>query len=146
MPPVGPCERTVSSPNAAAARATANAWARLETEFGLLTPVEVATILGVSRNRHAYVESLRQQGALECIELEGVCLYPGFQLDMGARRIHAWVAPLLKLATQHQRSPSDVFIWIVAPSTYFNGARPVDSLNNPALMLSVASRSWNIEW
>lgn len=131
---------------ARAAQATENVWRQIETEFGLLSSGEVAKALGAVESNRGYASTRRKRGELAGIERKNAFLYPGFQLDVEEQRVRAWVAPLLQLATEHDRSESDALVWMVVPSTYFDGARPVDHLDDPERILAGAARSWNTEW
>ncbi|MFC5336906.1 hypothetical protein [Leucobacter denitrificans] len=139
-------DTTVSPEIARAAQATENVWRQIDREFGLLSSAEVAAILGASKDNRAYAAALRKRGALAGIERKNAYVYPGFQLNTTTGTVHTWVAPLLKLATEHNRSMSDALLWMVSPSTYFDGARPVDHLDDAERILSVSARSWGTEW
>lgn len=131
---------------ARAAQATENVWRQIDAEFGLLSSAEVAELLGASGSNRGYSSALRKRGALAGIERKNAYLYPGFQFDVQARKIRPWVSPLLALATQHDRSASDAVIWMVAPSTFFDGARPADHPDDGERILAGAVRSWDAEW
>ena len=57
-----------------------------------------------------------------------------------------WVAPLLTLAESNERSAADVIVWMMSPTTYFDGDRPADHVDDAQRLLSVAERVWGIEW
>lgn len=137
---------TVAPGIARAVQATENLWRQVETEFGLLSSAEVAETLGASNANRAYASALRKRGKLAGIERKNSFLYPGFQLDPQKQQVRPWVAPLLELAKEHDRSESDALIWMLAPSNFFDGSRPADNLNDGERILAGAAGTWGTEW
>lgn len=139
-------ETTVPPGVARAAQATENVWRSIDAEFGLLSSSDVARLLGATGANRAYASGLRSRGEIAGIERKNAFRYPGFQFDAPHERVHSWVAPLLKLAATHERSASDALVWMVAPSTFFDGARPVDHAADGDRILTGAARAWGTEW
>ncbi|MFZ4894339.1 hypothetical protein ACL9RL_07820 [Plantibacter sp. Mn2098] len=138
---------TVVPPTVArAAQATENVWRGIADEFGLLSSTEVALLLGASNSNRTYAATLRKRGQLLGVERKNAFVYPGFQFDGDAARPHTWVAQLLALTARHGRSAGDATLWMVAPSTLFDGDRPVDHRDDTERIISVASRTWDVEW
>lgn len=126
---------------ARAVQATENVWRAVESEFGLLSSPEVDTFLRASN-----ASDLRQRGELLSTMRTDSYVFPGFQFDHQAGAVRAWVAPLLTLAESNERSAADVIMWMMSPTTYFDGDRPADHVDDAQRLLSVAERVWGIEW
>lgn len=131
---------------ARAAQATENVWRRIADEFGLLSSSEVSALLGAANSNRVYAAQRRQRGELLAVQRKNAYVFPGFQFDHELGEARAWVAPLLKLAAGYDRSAAGVIMWMMAPSTYFDGGRPVDHVDAPRRLLDVADRAWGIEW
>jgi hypothetical protein len=126
---------------ARAVQATENVWRAVESEFGLLSSPEVDTLLRASN-----ASDLRQRGELLAILRRNGYVFPGFQFDHEAGAVRLWIAPLLTLAERNERSTADVIMWMMSPTTYFDGDRPADHVGDVQRLLSVAERTWSIEW
>ena len=135
---------TVDPATARAVQATETVWRQVERDFGLYSSTEAGALLGAG-NR-AYASSLRKRGELLGVERKNAFVFPGFQLDRVAGTIRPWVKPLLALAEQHERTTADVVLWMMAPTTYLGGDRPVDHVTDPERLLSVAKNAWGVEW
>lgn len=131
---------------ARAAQATENVWRLVETEFGLLTSTEVSALLGASNANRAYAGQLRKRGDLLAAQRKNAYVFPGFQFDHQAGSVRPWVRPLLQLAERQDRSAAGVVMWMMSPTTYFDGERPVDYVADDAQLLDVAGRAWDIQW
>jgi len=136
----------VDSATARAVQATENVWRRVESEFGLLSSSEVSALLGASNTKRAYASDLRKRGELLATLRKNGYVFPGFQFDHEAGAVRPWVAPLLTLAQGNERSAADVIMWMMSPTTYFDGDRPADHVDDTQRLLSVAERVWGIEW
>lgn len=143
---VGSLPTVVDPATARAVQATENVWRQLDAEFGLLSSSEVGQLLGAKRANRTYAADLRKRGELLGVQRKNAYVYPGFQFDRNAGTVRPWVAPLLGLAAEQRRSAVDVVMWMMAPTTYFDGDRPVDHLDDTERLLSVASRSWGTVW
>lgn len=138
---------TVVDPaTARAAQATENVWRRVESEFGLLSSSEVGALLGAKGANRAYAADLRKRSLLLAAQRKNAFVFPGFQFDRSAGTVRPWVAPLLKVADSSRYSAADVIMWMMAPTTYFDGDRPADHADDAARLLSVAERAWDIQW
>jgi hypothetical protein len=129
-----------------AAQATENVWRRIADEFGLLSSSQVSALLGAANANRVYAAQRRQRGELLAAQRKNAYVFPGFQFDREAGEARPWVAPLLSLAGRHDRSAADVIMWMMSPTTYFDGGRPVDHVDAPRRLLDVADRAWGIEW
>lgn len=131
---------------ARAVQATEDAWRAVESEFGLLSSSEVDTLLGARNANQAFAAELHQCGELLAAQRKNGYVFPGFQFDHEAGAVRPWVAPLLTLAQGNERSAADVIMWMMSPTTYFDGDRPADHVDDAERLLGVAERAWGIEW
>jgi hypothetical protein len=136
---------------ARAAQAGENAVKSIEGEFGLLTSVQVARLLGSSSNATAVrslAKDMRARGELLYVRRLNKYLYPGFQFDRSLGRVRPFVKDLLRLADANGWEPEDVVLWLCSPTTYFEDeSRPVDHIDtDPDQVLDVAARAWDVEW
>lgn len=136
-----------SDASARAVQATEHVWQLIASEFGLLSAGEATALIGTGERRGSQALDLRRHGELLAVVREEAWLLPGFQFDRATGdRPLPWAAPLLKLAGEHHLSASDVIMWMMAPTTYFFGDRPVERLDETEQLLDVAERAWGIEW
>ncbi|WP_300676061.1 hypothetical protein [Nocardioides sp.] len=132
---------------ARAVQAEQNLYAQIETEFGLLSATEAGRQMGsrssAPRNLAA---SARMAGRLVAIRRGHQMLYPGFQFAPTGQPLPA-IETLRRLAIEHGRSETGVVQWLVAPTTYLDGQRPVDLLvEHPDRVIDLASRAWDVAW
>ena len=137
---------TLDPATARAAQATENVWRTVQSEFGLLSSSEVGALLGASNANRAYAAQLRQRGELLAAQRRNAYVFPAFQFDREAAEVRRWVAPLLRLAGHSHRSGADVIMWMMSPTTYLGGERPVDHAEDSERVLDVAERAWGVEW
>lgn len=131
---------------ARSAQATENVWRTLADEFGLLTSTEVAETVRARSGNRTLANDWRKQGKLLGVKRLHGYEYPGFQFDRQTGAVLPVIAPLLALATESDRTPEGVAIWLVTPTTYFTSARPVDFIHETDRLLDVAERAWSVEW
>lgn len=131
---------------ARAAQATENAWRRIDNEFGLLTSSQVATRMGARSSNRSYASEQRIAGRLLGVKRLNSFVYPGFQFDPQTNAVRPFIKPLLELAHENDRSPDGAALWLTSPSTYFAGARPVDSIDEGERILAVARDAWAADW
>ena len=137
----------VSPALARSIQAEHNLYDRVDGEFGLLTSHEAGMRLGsrssTPRNR---ASQLRKSGRLVGLERGGRTLFPGFQFGSDGQPLPV-IADLLALARSHKRSETGLVQWLCSPTTYLNGARPVELLGSaPERVMDVASEAWSVEW
>jgi hypothetical protein len=139
--------RSVVDPaTARAAQATENVWREVADTYGLLKSGEVGELLGASKNNREFVASRRSRGELLGVVRNNGYLFPGFQFDRSAGAIRSWVKPLLVLAAESNQGAADVLFWMMSPTTYFDGDRPADHVDDADRLVDVARRSWSVEW
>lgn len=141
----------LSPATARAAQATENAVKSIENEFGLLTSVQVARLLGSTSNAAAVrslANDMRARGELLYLRRLNKYLYPGFQFDRSVGRVRPLVKTLMQLADASGWDREDVVLWLCSPTTYFEDeSRPVDHFDtDPDQVLDVARRAWGVRW
>jgi hypothetical protein len=139
--------RSVVDPaTARAAQATENVWREVADDYGLLRSGEVGEILGASKSNREFVSNRRNRGELLGVVRNNGYLFPGFQFDRSTGSIRLWVKPLLELAAESNQGAADVLFWMMSPTTYFNGDRPADHVEDGDRLVGVARRAWSVEW
>lgn len=136
---------TASPALARAVQAQQNLYDDIEGEFGLLTSVEVADRIGsrATARRNA-ATAARNDGRLVALRRGRYVLYPGFQFDSGG--IRPVIADLKALADDRGWSETSLIEWMVSPTTYLGGQRPVDTIDHPDKLLAAAQESFSVSW
>ncbi|WP_417216689.1 hypothetical protein [Arthrobacter sp.] len=127
-------------------QATENAWRDMEAEFGLLTSVEVSRAVGSRSPNRSYASDQRGAGRLLAVKRPGGYKYPGFQIDRREQAIRPVMHELIALATEADRSESGLALWMISPTGYLDGLRPVDLLDEPDHVVEAARQSFNVQW
>jgi hypothetical protein len=136
----------VTSPQLARAiQATENIWKDIDAEFGMLTSMEVAQLIGSKRSGRSFASDQRAAGKLLGIKRGNRVLYPGFQFERATGTVHAAIPELLHMAKDVSWDEEDLTLWLIAPSGYFHGDRPVDHLAD-ADVVPKARQEATIEW
>lgn len=134
----------VSPQMARSLESTGKVMTEMSREFGFLTLEEVAAITGIS------VEDAlkaRLEGRIFAVVFQGERIgYPSFQIDIEAGRIRPVIASLIKAAEDSGRSESGLALWMVIPTGYLDGERPVDCLDYPNAVLIAAQAAFNVQW
>ncbi len=136
---------TASPPLARAVQAQQNLYGRIEAEFGLLTSREAADRMGsraVARRNAATAAHTERR--LLALRRGRYLLYPGFQFDSAG--IRPVIAALLTVAREHGWDETSLIEWLVSPTTYLAGQRPVDVIEDPDRLLEVAKESFGVSW
>lgn len=143
-----PVETVLTPQLALSRRFTQEAWARLETEFGLLTTSEVAAILKETPTDHTLVSTKRTENEILAVLRGPEFRYPGFQFDRDHGTVLPAIAPLIKIAHENQWTDGDLILWLQGPNTSFEKEdRPVDHLrNDPDLVLAAAQNQFATNW
>lgn len=136
---------TTSPSLARAVQAQQNLYSRIEAEFGLLTSRQAADRMGsraVARRNAA--TAAHHQGRLVALRRGRYLLYPGFQFD------HSGIRPampaLIAIARQHEWDQASLIEWLVSPTTYLAGQRPVDILDDPDRLTGLAHEVFGVSW
>ena len=109
---------------------------QISNTYGLLTKDDV---------EHLLVKPITNIPLLT-VERSGDILYPAFQFDMDNHKVKYVIHPLVNLAVNSNWDKEDVVFWLVSPTTYFQGAKPVDHIDDTVNLLKVADLAWNISW
>lgn len=137
----------LSPPAARAVVAAERAWRSIEEEFGMLSSVEVAELMGARSGNRTFASHRRSAGKLLGVRRGNRYVYPGFQFDRATGVTLPVLEPLLKLANEAAWSPESVALWSCGPSRHLDDKRPVDALvGNPELVLEAAEKRMLPQW
>lgn len=130
---------------ARAVQAEQNLYDGIEGEFGLLTSAEASARMGsrAAALRNA-ATAARRDGELLALRRGRYLLFPGFQFD--AAGVRPVMAQLIALGERHGRSEAGLVQWLCSPSTYLGGLRPVDVLDLPERVLTIAEDAFGVQW
>lgn len=132
---------------ASGVQATENAWRRIESEFGLLSPGDVADLMGSkSRTRTSYAADKRRSGQLLGIKRRNSFAYPGFQFDRATGGILPVIVELIAIANRHGKSHEGMTQWLCAPTGQLDDQRPVDHLHEPTRVVEAAENHFGVRW
>jgi hypothetical protein len=126
-------------------QAQQNLYDRIEAEFGLLTSAQAGDQMGsraVARRNAA--TAVRNEGKLLALRRGQYLLYPGFQFTSAG--IRPVIADLWAFAREHGWGETSLLEWMVSPTTYLTGQRPVDIIDDPDRLLTVAREAFEISW
>lgn len=130
---------------ARATQAEQNLYDRIEAEFGLLSSAGAGERMG-SRSTATRNLALAAQrdGRLLALRRGRYQVFPGFQFEgRGARPV---IADLVTLGRELDRSETGLIQWLMSPTTYLQGRRPVDVIDDPEQLLEVAGQSFSVRW
>lgn len=130
---------------AASVQAELNLYEQIADEFGLLTSAQAGEKMG-SRSPAPRNLALAAQrdGRLLALWRGNCMLVPGFQFaDEGLRPA---IRGLIELGRTYDRSERGLITWLMSPTTYLDGKRPVDVIDDPATLLNVARAAFGAEW
>jgi hypothetical protein len=136
---------TASPALARATQAEQNLYDSIAAEFGLLSSAEAGDRMGsrAAARRNA-ATAARREGRLLALRRGGYRLFPTFQFDQhGVRPV---IAELIELARRHEWSEIGLIEWLCSPTTYLEGGRPVDIIDDPARLLRVAQDALGVQW
>lgn len=136
---------TTSPQLARAIQATENVWKGIDAEFALLTSMDVARLIGSKKSSRSFASDQRAAGKLMGVKRGNKILYPGFQFDLAAGKVLPKVPGLLKMASEVGWDEEDLILWLVAPSGYFDGDRPVEHLDDDDLVKK-ARQAATVQW
>lgn len=135
----------VSPQMARALQATKNFWKRVEAEYGMLNSTEVARLIGSEKSGRSLAADRRSAGKLIGIKRGNKYVYPGLQFDHLAGKVHPAIPGLLKKAREVGWGEEALIFWLVTPSGYFDGDRPVDHLGDSDLAEKLRHAA-TVEW
>jgi hypothetical protein len=132
---------------ARAVQAEQNLYARIETEFGLLTSTEAGKRMGSrSRAPRNLATTAHRNNTLVAVRQGNSLVYPGFQFGPDGQPL-AVIARLRETAEANEWSEAGLVQWLCSPTTYFEGDRPVDHLTeDPDRVVNVAADALAVSW
>lgn len=139
-------ERGISPQMARAVQATKNVWRSMATEFGLLFDWEVSEAVAQSAGSQKSAADQRSAGNLLAVKRGAALRYPGFQIDRDTGTIRPVIRHLLQVAKDAGRSEEYLALWMVSPTGYLHGDRPVDQLDDPEALVAAARQAFNVQW
>lgn len=145
-PALAAVETPVSPQLARSLAATENVWREMESEFGLLSSRQVSELVGSDSPNRSYASDQHAKGRLIAVKRPGGLRYPGFQFDPREHTIRPVMADLIRAAADAGRSESSLALWLMSPTGYLDGDRPVDKLSKPEAVVEAAEQSFNVEW
>ena len=138
---------TVSPQMARSLQAAENTLRRIEHEFGLLTSVEVAELLGSRKPNRSVAAAQRAAGQIVGIMRGNSYRFPGFQFDREAASVLPVIPKLIALARENDRSDEDLIFWLYSPSSFFpEKDRPVDHIRQEDRVLAAAVDQFEGTW
>jgi hypothetical protein len=145
-PALAAMETPVSPQLARSVQATENVWRKIGDEFGLLSSVEVSELVGSRSPNRTYASDQHSKGRLIAVKRPGGLRYPGFQFDRSEHTIRPVFSDLIRAAADAGRTEASLALWMVSPTGYLDGDRPVDRLSRPDDVLEAARQSFNVQW
>ena len=132
---------------ARAVQAEQNLYARIETEFGMLTSTEVGKRMGSrSRAPRNLATTAHRNNQLVAVRQGNHLAYPGFQFGPDGQPL-AVISRLREVADANDWSEAGLVQWLCSPTTYFHGDRPVDHLTkDPDRVVAVAGDALAVSW
>ncbi len=132
---------------ARAVQAEQNLYARIGSEFGMLTSTEAGNRMGSrSRAPRNFAAAAHRNNTLVAVRQGNSLVYPGFQFGPDGQPL-AVIARLRETADANNWSEADLVQWLCSPTTYFDGDRPVDHLTeDPDRVVAVAADALAVSW
>lgn len=136
---------TTSPQLARATQATENVWKGIEAEYRMLTSMDVAQLIGSAKSSRSLASDQRAAGKLIGIKRGNKYVYPGFQFDWLAGKVHQAIPGLIAMAAEVGWDDEDLVFWLISPSAYFGDDRPVDHLDD-ADLADKGRQSATVQW
>lgn len=136
---------TMSPSLARAVQAQENLYERIDAEFGLLTSAQVAGRIGsrAAARRNA-AAAAHGEGRLLALRRGRYLMFPAFQFDdSGPRPV---IAELVRVSREHGWEETSLIEWLMAPTTYLAGRRPVDAIGEREKLLETARQAFGVSW
>jgi len=132
---------------ARAVQAEHNLYARIDAEFGMLSSADAGRRMGSrSRAPRNLATTAHRAGTLVAVHRGNYLAYPGFQFDTDGQPLTV-IARLRDVAEAAGWSEAGLVQWLCAPTTYFDGDRPVDHLSaDPDRVVAVAGEALAVSW
>lgn len=136
---------TPSPQLARAVQASENVWKDIERKYGMLTSMDVALLIGSKNSSRSIAADKRAAGELIGVQRGNRYVYPGFQFDRESGKTHPHIPGLIAVAADVGWDHEDLVFWLVSPSEYFGGERPVDHLDDVDFVTKVQLAA-TVEW
>jgi len=132
---------------ARAVQAEHNLYARIDAEFGMLSSADAGRRIGSrSSAPRNLATTAHRAGTLVAVHRGNYLAYPGFQFDTDGQPLTV-IARLRDVAEAAGWSEAGLVQWLCAPTTYFDGDRPVDHLSaDPDRVVAVAGEALAVSW
>lgn len=134
-----------SPPLARATIAAENLYTQIDVEFGMLSSTEAGRRMGsrAQATRNLAVTA-RHEGRLLGLVRGRYVEFPGFQFDdNGARQV---IADIIAVGKANERTETGLVQWLMTPTTYLDGQRPVEFIQQPDTLLQVANDAFGVQW
>ena len=137
----------VSPQKARSLQAAENIWRNIDREYGMLTSVEVAELLGSRKPNRSIASTLRNEGTIVGIMRGNSYRFPGFQFDADQGAVVPVMPKLIAVARENERSDEDLVFWMTSASSFFREQdRPVDHLREEDRVLAAAVDQFEGTW
>jgi hypothetical protein len=132
---------------ARALQAEHNLYARIDAEFGMLSSTQAGKKMGSrSSAPRNLATTAHRNNQLLAVRQGNHLAYPGFQFGSDGQPL-AVIARLRDTAEANDWSEAGLVQWLCAPTTYFDGDRPVDYLTkDPDRVVAVAADALAVSW
>lgn len=138
---------SVSPQMARSLQAAENIWRSVAREFGLLTSIEVAELLGSRRPNRSIASTLRSEGTIIGIMRGNSYRFPGFQFDADKSAVEPAMPKLIALARENERTDEDLVFWMTSANSFYREQdRPVDHLRDEDLVMAAARDQFEGTW
>lgn len=137
----------VSPQTARRLQAAENIWRSIDKEFGMLTSIQVAELLGSRKPNRSIASTLRSEGSIVGVMRANSYRFPGFQFDTEKGAVVPVMPKLIAVARENGRSDEGLVFWLTSPSSFFHEQdRPVDHLGEEDRVLAAAKDQFEGTW
>lgn len=116
---------------------------RVDAEFGMLSESEASAQIN-SGDPSSGAAAARAAGRVLAVNRSERLLFPGFQFDGGG--VRPVIAHIITKGKARGRSELGLVEWMMSPTTYLDGKRPVDVIEDPDQLLRAADAAFGVEW
>lgn len=126
---------------------TENAWREIEEEFGFVSSVEAASLLGSKKGNRTVASDRRTAGKILGVLRGNSYRYPRFQFDQARGGVWPVIPEVIALAHANGWTDEDLLLWFCAPTAFFpEEDRPVDHMSEPTRVLAAAKDEFEDRW
>src|SRR5690625_3658518 len=109
---------------------------QIAREFGLLGAGELQSV---------DLPGARRAGRALAVPRDGEMVFPGFQLNESGS-LRPVIADLITAGRLQGRTERGLVQWLMSPTTYLEGRRPVEIIDDPPRLLKVAGSAFGVQW